>query len=221
MTSRLEAIADKIRAEFTAKDAARERSLRLCREIIRNSADTIKAIHRGEFDTAQELLGQARNNVKEVSRALAGHGDIFYAGFVHSSQKEYAEASITLALVRGKLVPTPQALAVENAAYLNGMGEAAGELRRHLLDRMRRGDLDGCEDILASMDDIYNVVVTMDFPDAVTGGLRRTADMVRGVLERTRSDLTMSLRQRDLAQKMEGFTKVLGVAHTKRRQGRK
>ncbi len=217
MIPELESIADKTRSALSDKDAARELALRLSREVIRYSADAIRAIHRGEFDAARALLGQARSHLAEAAQALLPqHADIFHAGFVHNAQKEYAEANITLALVRGEPMPDAEALSVEHAAYLNGMGEAAGELRRHLLDRLRRGELEGCEDILSAMDDIYNVVVTMDFPDAVTGGLRRTADMVRGVLERTRGDLTVFLRQRDLEQKLEAFSRLLRPGDTRK-----
>jgi translin len=140
-----------------------------------------------------------------MSRTLAKHGELFYGGFVHNGQKEYAEACITLALVAGETLPAPDELGVSHAAYLNGLGEAAGEMRRHLLDTLREGKIERCEEILWAMDDIYSLLVTIDFHDALTGGLRRTTDMVRGVLERTRGDYTMSLRQKQLEQKLDEF----------------
>ncbi len=205
-TDNLGSFADQIRLSFLAKDAAREKVLPLCREVIRYCSQAIRATHRQEFDQSQELLGSARNFLDEVKQTIASHSELGYTGFVRDAQKEFAEGSITLALVIGKPLPSPDALGIDAAAYLNGLGEAVGELRRYLLDSMRRGDLSRGEELLAAMDDIYNVLVTMDFPDAITGGLRRTTDMVRGVLERTRSDLTLVIRQKDLENKLGQFS---------------
>jgi translin len=206
LTDNLESIASKIRESFSAKDAAREKVLPLCREVIRHSGNTIRAIHRQEFDQAAKLLKSARDRLTEVEPGISGYGELGYTGFVRDAQKEFAEASITLALVTGKPLPSPDELGVDGAAYLNGMGEAVGELRRYLLDSMRGGDLSRGEELLSAMDDIYSTLVTMDFPDAITGGLRRTTDMVRGVLERTRSDLTLAMGQKDLADKLTDFS---------------
>ena len=204
-TSRLDSVGEKVRGYFAAEDGAREKGLGLSREVIRFSANAIRAVHRGEFDQARELINSAKANVAEMARTLAKHGELFYGGFVHNAQKEYAEACITLSLVAGETLPDPDELGVSYAAYLNGLGEAAGEMRRHLLDTLRDGEIKRCEEVLWAMDDIYGLLVTIDFPDALTGGLRRTTDMVRGVLERTRGDFTISLRQKQLEQRLEEF----------------
>ena len=205
INSQLDAIMEGIRANFAAKNKARETGLAACREALRHSANAIRAVHRCDFGAGEELIGKAGELLKQAAAALAGHPDIFHAGFVHDSQKEFAEASLTLALVAGRPLPTPQSLGVQQAAYLNGLGEAVGELRRHLLDSLRSGDIEHCEDCLTAMDEIYSVLVTMDYPDAMTGGLRRTTDNVRGILERTRGDLTLAVRQRDLERKLGEF----------------
>jgi len=205
LTDNLDSIAEQIRLSFSAKDAAREKVLPLCREVIRHCSQAIRAIHRQEFNQAKELLGAARNLLDEVFQAMVSCSELGYTGFVRDAQKEFAEGSITLALVAGEQLPSPDELSIDAAAYLNGLGEAVGELRRYLLDSMRKGDLSRGDELLAAMDDIYSVLVTMDFPDAITGGLRRTTDMVRGVLERTRSDLTLMIRQKSLENKLEKF----------------
>ena len=205
LTDNLDSIAEQIRLSFSAKDAAREKVLPLCREVIRHCSQAIRAIHRQEFNQAKELLGAARNLLDEVFQAMVSCSELGYTGFVRDAQKEFAEGSITLALVAGEQLPSPDELSIDAAAYLNGLGEAVGELRRYLLDSMRKGNLSRGEELLAAMDDIYSVLVTMDFPDAITGGLRRTTDMVRGVLERTRSDLTLVIRQKYLENKLEKF----------------
>ena len=196
-TNNLEDIAEKIRLYFSAKDAAREKALRLSREIIRHSANAIRAIHRQEEANARQLLDSARVLLQELV-----NDDLTHAGFVHDAQKEFAEASITLAIVSGDSLPEPEAIGVSYPAYLNGMGETVGELRRYLLDSLRRDDLSRCEELLAIMDDIYAILITMDSPDGVTYGLRRTTDAVRGILEKTRGDLTLVLRQKVLEEKL-------------------
>jgi len=205
LTDNLDSIAEQVRLSLSAKDAAREKALPLCRETIRHCSRSIRAVHRQEFDQAKELLRAARNLLDEAEQAINECDELGSTGFVRDAQKEFAEGSILLALVTGKPPPEPNELGIDSAAYLNGLGEAAGELRRYLLDSMRKDDLSRGEELLSAMDDIYNVLITMDFPDAITGGLRRTTDMVRGVLERTRSDLTLAIRQKELGKRLEKF----------------
>lgn len=202
LTDNLDAIAEGIRHTFASRDAAREKVMPLCREVIRYSSTIIRAVHRQEYAPAAELLASARKLLGEIDAALASYRELAYSGFVRDAQKEFAEASVTLALVRGDRLPGPEELGVDAAAYVNGIGEAVGELRRYLLDAMRQGNLSRGEELLSAMDDIYGVLVTMDFPDGITAGLRRTTDMVRGVLERTRSDLTLSMGQKTLLDRL-------------------
>ena len=201
----LETIAEKIRTNFEAKNRVRDEALRLSRELIRHCANAIRATHRSEFENATELLVTAKALASEMVDGVADYADLYHAGYTQDALKEFAEASITYALITDRPLPDPDALGVEYAAYLNGLGEAAGELRRHVLDLIRHGELERGEKVLSMMDDIYGILVTIDFPNAVTGGLRRTTDMVRGVLERTRGDLTMSLRQEKLQQALRDF----------------
>ena len=205
LTDNLDSIAAQIRKDFTTRDKTREKVLPLCREVIRHSSTAIRAVHRQEFKPADKLLISARRLLREAEQALDSYSKLRYTGFFHDAQKEFAEASITLALITEQKAPTPEELNVSFTAYLNGLGEAVGELRRYLLDSIRRDDLSRVEELLTTMDDIYNILVTMDFPDAITGGLRRTSDMVRGILERTRSDLTLVMQQSKLEKKLRLF----------------
>ncbi len=199
----LDSIAEHVRLALSAADEAREKVLPLCRETIRYCSNAIRAVHRQEFEQAAKLLQTARNRLTDAEQVVASYSGLNKAGFIWDAQKEFAEGNITLALVTGRQLPGPGELGVDSAAYLNGLGEAVGELRRYLLDSMRRGDLSRGEELLSAMDDIYGVLVTIDFPDAITGGLRRTTDMVRGVLEKTRSDLTLVMRQKELEKRLE------------------
>ncbi len=208
-TENLDAIAEQIRINLAAKDSAREKALPGCREAIRFCSLSIRAIHRQEFEEAEKLLQTAADLLKESEQSLIVSPEIMNTGFLRDAQKEYAEGRLLLNMVTGKPVATSAELGVDSAAYLNGLGEAVGELRRYLLDSMRRGDLSKGEELLAEMDDIYSVLVTIDFPDAITGGLRRTTDMVRGVLEKTRSDLTLVIRQEALEKRLAQTEKDL------------
>lgn len=183
---------------FTLKHTAREQALPKSRIAIRHCANSIRASHRQEFTTATELIAQAGALLTEMGTALHDHPDIYYAGFVHDAQKEYAEAATFVALAQHQPLPTPQELAISYAAYLNGLAEAIGELRRYVLDQVRRGNVENCEVFLKYMDDIYAILITVDFPDAITSGLRRSTDAARGILEKTRGDLTTVVVQLQL-----------------------
>ncbi len=203
MGADLEAVIEGVRAILQRKYEAREHAYKASRDAIRFSANSIRAEHRGEIDKAAELRDQARQILDQAVVGVQGHADIYHAGFLTDAQKEYAEATLMAAMVEGKPIPSPQQLSVEPAAYLNGLGEAVGELRRVVLDRLRRDEVEECEEILETMDEIYSMLVTIDYPDGMTGGLRRTTDMVRGVLEKTRGDLTVALRERRLTERLD------------------
>ncbi len=194
-TSRLDEVMPRILEHFAAKNAAREQGLTASRTIIRLSANAIRAVHRSEFELAAGILAEARATHDAAVEAMAPHGDVYYAGFLHDAQKELVEAHTTFEMLSGGAIPAPEELGVGYPAWLNGIAEAIGELRRWVLDRLRQGDFSSSEEILAAMDDIYAVLVTVDYPDAMTGGLRRTTDQSRGILERTRGDLTMAIVQ--------------------------
>ncbi len=205
----LDGIAEQVRLGLVAKDAAREKALPLSREAIRYCSTAIRSLHRREYDAAAGMLKTARGLLDETARALSGC-ELASTAFYWDAQKEYAEGSTLFAIVTGKPVPSPAELKVDDAAYLNGIAEAASELRRYILDDLRRGDASRGEELLTVMDDVYNILVTIDFPDAITGGLRRTTDMLRGVLEKTRSDLTLMITQRSLETKLSGYQEKMG-----------
>ncbi len=202
----LEAIATHIRSYFVVEDEAREKALRSCRQVIQYSARAIHALHHQEQDKAKQLLDSAYRLVQDVNRDLSEHGELLHSGFVHDAQKEFCEACITLALINKEALPKPEKLGISYAAYLNGLGEAVGELRRYILDSLRRQDFSRGEELLIIMDSIYGVLMTMAFPEVVTHGLRRTTDAIRGIVERTRGDLTIALRQRELETKLDKFS---------------
>jgi translin len=199
----LPAIAEKIHQTLEARTITRDRALSNARQVTRHAAQAIRAIHREEHDTAYEQLDQCRELVRVMQSDLKDFTELYYAGYTQDAIKEFVEASITCALVENQPLPSPEELQVEAATYLNGLAEAAGELRRRCLDILRQGYSKEAERLLSCMDDIYATLVTMDYPDAVTNGLRRQTDIIRGVVERTRGDLTISLREQQLEQAMQ------------------
>lgn len=201
----LDPIIERIRGRLAEKYRLRERGLQVQREVIRASANAIRAVHRGEFEKARTMVTAAGQSLHEVAEQMAAHADIRYAGFLQDAEKEYAEAALTLAIVAGEPLPSPDDLQIGDAPYLNGLGETVGELRREVLDILRRGDIGMPEHLLQAMDNIYGMLVTIDYPDSLTAGLRRTTDSVRGILERTRGDLTMAIRQSQLEAKLSAL----------------
>ncbi|MDP9352599.1 MAG: haloacid dehalogenase [Chloroflexota bacterium] len=194
----LREIARAAASRLEAKNEARERALAASRTITRQCANAIRSTHRGEWQQAQGALDEVGVRLEELRGMLVGFPEVYWAGYLQDALKEYAEGRITLALVQHGPVPGFEALGVEVAPYLNGLGEAVGELRRRALDIIRHGEAQEAEDLLDAMEEIYNILITVDYPDALTGGLRRTTDNARGILERTRGDITFALRQQRL-----------------------
>jgi translin len=205
----LDTIIERIRATFTERNAARDLTLGRSRELIRFCSLTIRAVHREEFAEAEQLLNTAKQAAAAMKADIAAHPELYYTGYTQDSLKELTEACCVFAIVQHRPIPTPEEIEIDEAAYLNGLAEAASELRRRALDLIRRDRVDEAERMLTAMDDIYAQLVTIDFPDALTGGLRRTTDTLRAVLERTRGDLTTTLQQEKLQKALQEMEKRL------------
>ncbi len=196
--SRILDIAEAAHKDFEARTLARDAALTRSRALIRHSSNAIRAIHRSESDLAHEHLDAGRALVDEMKKDLEAFPDLYYAGYTQDAIKEFCEATLTTAIIEGREIPTPAEMGVIYSTYLRGMAETPGELRRRCMDILRMGYSDEAERLLGMMDEIYSILVTMDYPDAVTNGLRRQTDLLRGIVERTRADLTLSLREEHL-----------------------
>ncbi len=206
----LDGIIEKIRATFTERNATRDLTLNRSRELIRYCSLTIRAVHREEFAEAEKLLNTARQAASAMKADIAAHPELYYTGYTQDAMKELTEACVVYAIVTNRSIPTPTEIEVDEAAYLNGLAEAASELRRRCLDLIRRDRVAEAERMLTAMDDIYAQLVTIDFPDAITGGLRRTTDTLRAVLERTRGDVTTTLQQEKLQKALRDVQQRMG-----------
>jgi len=196
-----------LKTEMEAKHAAREEALKASRALIQTSSKCIKNIHRHNYSEAQILLDHAKQQAQEARKQVTQHPEIEYAGYLQDAEKELVEAAGCLALAQGQPIPAYHDLNVNATSYLNGMGECASEMRRFVLDQMRSGNLPEAERLLHSMEEIYDDLTTFDFPDGLTGGLRRTCDALRAVIERTRSDLTLTKIQQDLISELKSAKK--------------
>jgi translin len=205
----LESIGEGILRYLEEKTQVRDETLRRSRELVRHCSRAIRAIHRQERELAEEYLNAARTLASELTDVKGQYPDLYFAGYSRDALKEFAEASIVVAILENDPLPTPEELGIEYAPFLGGLGEAAGEMRRRVLDILRHDDVSEAERLLAAMDEIYGFLVTVDFPDAITGNLRRITDMVRGVTERTRGDLTTSIQQRELKDALRDVEKKL------------
>lgn len=200
----LDPLAQAVRQDLDDKYTAREVGYGNSRRVIRLSANAIRALHRDERESAAALLEEAGVLLAQAEAAVAAHPDVRYAGFIGDASKEYAEARLTAAVFAGEPLPLPAELGVESAPYLNGLGETVGEMRRRLLDKMRAGDLAEAERLLEGMDAVLELLADLDYPDAMTGGLRRTTDVTRALVERSRADLTNTVVQERLRRQLAG-----------------
>lgn len=197
---KLESISDQIRLSFDARTTARDRALAQTRQLTRACSLAIRAVHRDESQVMNEHLEEAHKLAESLKRGLADYPDLFYAGYTQDALKEFVEANVTCALIQNRPLLTPDELGVSGSTYLNGLAEVVGELRRRTLDILRHGYSQEAERLLGIMDDIFSVLVTMDYPDAITNGLRRQTDLARSIIEKTRGDITFSLRGEHLEQ---------------------
>ena len=206
---KLEKIAEDIRKSFDIRTAARDQALALARQLTRACSLAIRAVHRNAREEMKERLAEARELADRLRIDLSEHSDMYYAGYTQDALKEFVEANVTCALIQNQPLQTPDELGVENSTYLNGLAEVVGELRRRTLDILRSGYSQEAERLLNYMDEIYSVLVTMDYPDAITNGLRRQTDLARGIIEKTRGDITFSLRGESLSQAIHQLSKQL------------
>lgn len=216
---KLESIAEQIRKNFDARTIARDQALARARQLTRACSLAIRAVHRDDTETMQAQLQEARQLADELRDSLSDHPDLYYAGYTQDALKEFVEANVTCALIRNEPLQTPEELVVEPATYLNGLAEVVGELRRRTLDILRHGYSEEAERLLGYMDEIYSIMVTMDYPDAITNGLRRQTDLARGIIEKTRGDITFSLRGEHLEQAIGTLIGQLNAGQTAGQKG--
>lgn len=210
MLTGIDEIGEQIRAELDRQDLAREEAYTLSRRVVRAASMAIKSIHRREYEEAQTRLAECRRLTAEMVETLAGTPSLRYGGFVGDAEKEFVEAAITIACIEGQSIPGPGDLGVDGASWLNGLAEAGGEFRRHVLDLIREGDLENAERFLEAMEEAYFALMGFDYPSAIDRGLRGRCDNLRGMVERTRGDLTNALRQARLEERLRDLDARMG-----------
>jgi translin len=206
---KLEDIAERIRQKFDVRTAMRDQALAQARQLTRACSLSIRGVHRDDREAMDLHLAEAQNLADKLRDELKEYPELFYAGYTQDSLKEFVEAKVTCALIQNQPLQTPDELGIEDATYLNGLAEVVGELRRRTLDILRSGYSEEAERLLGHMDEIYSVLVTMDYPDAITNGLRRQTDLARGIIEKTRGDVTLSLRREHLTEAIRKLSSQL------------
>ena len=218
---KLEAIAERIRQNFDVRTSKRDEALKQARQLTRACSLAIRAVHRDDQEAMEANLAEAQTLADILRDELKDHPELFFAGYTQDSLKEFVEANVTCALIQNQPLQTPEELGVQDATYLSGWVEVVGELRRRTLDILRSGYSEEAERLLGHMDEIYSVLVTIDYPDAITNGLRRQTDLARGIIEKTRGDVTFSLRGEQLTEAIRSLSSQLngGQAETEERGG--
>jgi len=211
---KLENIAEHIRQNFDVQTVKRDEALKQARQLTRACSLAIRAVHRDDKEAMETNLAEAQNLADKLHEELKEYPDLFYAGYTQDALKEFVEANVTCALIQSQPLQTPEELNVKDATYLNGLAEVVGELRRRTLDILRSGYSQEAERLLGHMDEIYSVLVTIDYPDAITNGLRRQTDLARGIIEKTRGDVTFSLRGQDLTEAIRKLSGQLNGGHS-------
>jgi translin len=206
----LASISSNVQAQLEQTHRAREEALGRCRETIRACGLAIRALHANRTDDVAQRLNEAETGIRAAQQALRPFPQLAAMGFLHDAEKEYAEARLTKALIAGSPLPKADELQVGLPAWLNGLSEAASELRRNLLDRLRAGDVARGEELLQTMEEVLDLLVTVEYPDAITGGLRRAADVLRAVVERSRADVTTTVLQTNLQNAIERQGRATG-----------
>ena len=216
---KLETIAERIRQNFDVRTSKRDEALKQARQLTRACSLAIRAVHRDDREALEANLAEAQTRADVLRDELKGHPELFFAGYTQDSLKEFVEAKVTCALIQNQALQTPEELGVEDATYLNGLAEVVGELRRRTLDILRSGYSQEAERLLGYMDEIYSVLVTIDYPDAITNGLRRQTDLARGIIEKTRGDVTASLRGQQLTEAIRGLSSQLNSGQVELEDG--
>lgn len=201
----LDAIIQAIDERLSAKNSVREQALNESRRLVQGASKAIRAVHRHEWEDAQRMLAELSEVARRMNEKTLAVPDLYWTGYVQDAQKEFAEAHLTFALARQEPLPAPDTLGVEDAAYLNGLAEAASEMRRYVLDLVRHGHIEEADQLLDAMEEVYSRLITIDYPHAITDNLRRTTDMLRGVLERTRGDVTVAMKQQELREALRSM----------------
>ena len=205
----LENIAQEISLRLDEHTKVRDNALSTSRSLTRHCAHTIRAVHRQDWQAADKELNAAQTLVDQIHSELTDFPDLYFAGYTQDAIKEFAEASIFYSLMKTDTLPSHTDLRIEPNTYLKGFAEVIGELRRRVLDELLHGYSDDVDKMLNYMDDIYSILVSMDYPDAVTHGLRRLTDVSRSIIERTRGDVTMSYRQEQLEKRLKEVEEAL------------
>ncbi|WP_457619607.1 hypothetical protein [Methanopyrus sp.] len=192
-----------IRGELDALDEARDEAQVVLRDLHKLSSEAVYEVHRGNLEEARRRLDEAAELVSKLHDLLGDFPELLRTGFAENHLQEYAEAEILYSIVKDLRAPSPEEINVSPRAYLLGLLDAVGELRRIVVDALREGDLDRAEEFLGIMEEIYSLTMTFDYPRSVVPNLKRKQDVARSLLEKTRSEVTIAGKTEELKRALE------------------
>ena len=205
--SESEANLENLSSIFDKLNDIREQSLTTSREIVRECSKSIRNIHRNDEVSAKEHIENARKKLENLKSITSDVSEISYAGYVLDAEREFVEAVMFYTFeVSGYIEPFNN-FNVHPSSYIQGIGDTIGEWRRKALDHLRNLDIKKAETYLAIMEEGMGTLNELDYPDALTGGLRRYADNARSIIERTRSDITNAFINESLRKDISNINK--------------
>ena len=196
---KLEEIANKIEDYLGEKNQVREVALRKAREIIKKSSGIIQTIHKCK-ESERDIITLKKNGI-ELKNMVQSHLDLYYSGFVENAYMEMCEAVILYSIIKNQPLPTIEELEVTSSSYLLGIGDVIGELRRIVLDSLRKGEIEKASNYLDIMEDLYLILMRFNYPNAIVN-IRRKQDIARGLLEKTRGEVAFAFRGKSLEEKI-------------------
>jgi len=202
---------DRIQAELLSYDKAREKLQELTRNATRLCGWAIIQVHRGNIAQATKTLNDAKESLDELQGLLSAHSELPQLGQALVAFQEYAEARLVFQMKKNGKLASLREVGTSSTAYLLGMLDFVGEMRRMTLDELRCGNADKAQKLLSTMEKVYEDLMSLD-RTSILPNFRRKLDAARRILETTRGDVAIDLRRISLEKALRSVERKLGRA---------
>jgi translin len=216
----LEDIVERIDQYISEKDKIREEALKSSRDIIICCRKAIQRLHQDQLPEAETFIQQASAKLVQLYDFTKPYPDLFHAGFVENAAQELVEAHCLYNIMKGEDLPDPDKIQTTYSAYLLGLCDVVGELRRGALDFMLEGNAAKANEYLHHMDRIYDAIMSFDYPSALVP-IKKKQDMVRSLIEKTRGELVVANCERRIHEKTHEFHGLLDRVNGEKKNGEK
>ena len=211
----LEDIISKIQVYIDDKDSIRETSLKYARTVIIHCRKAIQLIHQHKMQQAEELIKKASATLAELYDVTKDHADLSKAGYVENAAQEFVEAQCFYNILHHEALPDPDAIQTTYTAYLMGLCDVVGELRRKALDMVLAGEQKDAQQYLVIMEDIYAAILRFDYPSSLIP-IKRKQDIARNLIEKTRGELAVASCEQRIEYRTDEFRGLLDVINKQR-----